>query len=115
MRKDHALSVQEAVRKLSALPADTLSLPDRGRLKVGAFADVVVFDPASIEDHATFAKPHQLATGVRYVVVNGQLALREGEPTGAPTGRFVRGRAAKAAGGACRSAASDWSWPGSRK
>jgi N-acyl-D-amino-acid deacylase len=110
VRKDHALSVEEAVRKLTSLPADTLSLPDRGRLKPGAFADVVVFDPATIQDHATFAKPHQLATGVQYVLVNGKLALRDGEATGAPTGRFVRGRAATAAGGACKAEASQWTW-----
>jgi N-acyl-D-amino-acid deacylase len=110
VRKDHALSVQEAVRKLTSLPADTLSLPDRGRLKAGAFADIVVFDPATIQDHATFAKPHQLATGVRHVLVNGQVALRDGEATGAPTGRFVRGRAATAAGGACKARADQWTW-----
>jgi N-acyl-D-amino-acid deacylase len=110
VRKDHALSVEQAVRKLTSLPADTLSLPDRGRLKAGAFADVVVFDPATIQDHATFAKPHQLATGVQHVLVNGKLALRDGEPTGASTGRFVRGRAATAAGGACKASASQWTW-----
>jgi N-acyl-D-amino-acid deacylase len=110
VRKDHALSVEEAVRKLTSLPADTLSLPDRGRLTAGAFADVVVFDPATIQDHATFAKPHQLATGVQHVLVNGKLALRDGEATGAPTGRFVRGRAATAAGGACKAEASQWTW-----
>jgi N-acyl-D-amino-acid deacylase len=110
VRKDHALSVEQAVRKLTSLPADTLSLPDRGRLKAGAFADLVVFDPATIQDHATFAKPHQLATGVQHVLVNGKLALRDGEPTGASTGRFVRGRAATAAGGACKASASQWTW-----
>jgi N-acyl-D-amino-acid deacylase len=110
VRKDHALSMEEAVRKLTSLPADTLSLPDRGRLKAGAFADVVVFDPATIQDHATFAKPHQLATGVQHVLVNGKVALRDGEATGAPTGRFVRGRAATAAGGACKAEASQWTW-----
>ncbi|WP_295998433.1 amidohydrolase family protein [Rugamonas sp.] len=110
VRKDHALSVEEAVRKLTTLPADTLSLPEHGRLKSGAFADVVVFDPATIEDHATFAKPHQFATGVSHVVVNGRLALRDGEATGAATGRFVRGRAATSAGGACKANASQWSW-----
>ena len=110
VRKDHALSVEEAVRKLSSLPADVLSLPERGRLKKGAFADVVVFDPATIQDHATFEKPHQLATGVSQVLVNGRFAVRDGAPTGAATGRFVRGRAATASGGACKADASQWSW-----
>src|SRR5262249_35494364 len=60
VRKDHVLTVEEAVRKLTSLPADNLSLKDRGRLKVGHFADVVVFDPNTIQDHATYQKPHQL-------------------------------------------------------
>lgn len=107
VRKDQVLSVAQAVRKLSTLPADVLSLPERGRLKSGAFADIVVFDPQTIQDHATFAQPHQLATGVQHVLVNGRFALRDGEPTGAPTGRVVRGRAA---GGACKTEASQWSW-----
>jgi N-acyl-D-amino-acid deacylase len=111
VRKDHVLTVQEAVRKLSALPADNLSLTQRGRLTAGNFADVVVFDPDNIQDHATFDRPHQLSTGVSYVLVNGKLALREGNATGAATGRVVRGRAWKdAPGGGCRASASDWTW-----
>ncbi|MEP6885456.1 MAG: D-aminoacylase [Gammaproteobacteria bacterium] len=111
VRKDHALSVEQAVRKLATLPADNLSLPDRGRLKAGAFADVVVFDPNTIQDHATYAKSHQLSTGVSYVVVNGKLAVTDGAPTGAATGRVVRGRAwTGMAGGGCRAAAKDWTW-----
>lgn len=110
VRKDHALTLAQAVRQLSALPADVLSLPDRGRLKKGAYADIVVFDPATIQDHATFAQPHQLATGVQDVVINGRLALHDGVATGAATGRFVRGRAAKATGGACKASASQWIW-----
>ena len=66
---------------------------DRDRLKVGAFADVVVFDPNTIQDHATFEKPHQLSSGVSYVIVNGRMAIKDGVPTGAATGRVVRGRA----------------------
>ncbi len=109
VRKDGALSVQEAVRKLTSLSADTLFLADRGRLKAGAYADVVVFDPATIADHATFAVPHQLATGVSHVIVNGKLALDNGAPTGAATGRVVRGRAWKGApGGGCKASASGW-------
>jgi N-acyl-D-amino-acid deacylase len=111
VRKDHALTVQEAVRKLSALPADNLSLPERGRLLKGKVADMVVFDPDTIQDHATFDKPHQLSTGVSYVLVNGKLALRDGKATGAPTGRVVRGRAWKGSpGGGCRASAQSWSW-----
>lgn len=111
VREDHALAVEEAVRKLTALPADVLSLKDRGRLVPGDFADIVVFDPATIQDHATYDKPHQLATGVSYVLVNGQFALREGYPTGAATGRVVHGRAwAGAEGGGCRNSAGDWTW-----
>jgi N-acyl-D-amino-acid deacylase len=111
VRKDHALSVEEAVRKLSALPADNLSLKDRGRLKAGNFADLVVFDPNTIQDHATYERPHQLSTGVGYVVVNGKLAIKDGKPTGIASGRVVRGRAwTGAARGGCRRSASDWTW-----
>ena len=111
VRKDHVVSVEEAVRKLTSLPADNLSLKDRGRLKAGAFADVVVFDPTTIQDHATFEKPHQLSTGVSYVLVNGTMALKDGVPTGAATGRVVRGRAWTGnPGGGCRKSAKDWTW-----
>lgn len=110
VRRDHALSVEEAVRKLTTLATDTLSLPQRSRLKAGAYADVIVFDPATIQDHATFERPHQLATGVRDVFINGKAALRDGEPTGAATGRVVRGRAAKVDGGACKATAGQWRW-----
>ncbi len=111
VRKDHALSIEAAVRKLSTLPADNLSLPDRGRLSAGAYADVVVFNPDTIQDHATYDRPHQLSTGVNQVIVNGRFALRDGKATGASTGRVVRGRAwSGAAGGGCQKSASDWSW-----
>jgi N-acyl-D-amino-acid deacylase len=113
VRKDHALTIEDAVRKLSALPAENLSLRDRGRLQSGYFADVVVFDPNTIQDHATYEKPHQLSTGVSYVVVNGKLALADGKPTGAATGRVVRGRAwtgGGAGGVGCRRSARDWTW-----
>lgn len=110
-RETGDIKLTDAVRRLTSLPADNLSLFDRGRLKVGAFADVVVFDPATIADHSTYDKPDQLATGVDDVLVNGRFALRAGKPTGAPTGRFVRGRAwTGAPSGGCRAAASQWSW-----
>jgi len=111
VRKDHALRVEEAVRKLSSLPADNLSLTDREHLRPGAFADVVVFDPNTIQDHATYKDPHQLATGVSYVVVNGKMAIKDGEPTGAASGRVVRGRAWPGGPqGGCRGSAKDWQW-----
>jgi len=111
VRKDHVLSVAAAVRKLTSLPADNLSLPDRCRLKAGAAADVVVFDPATIQDHATYDRPHQLSTGVSQVIVNGEFAVRDGKATGAHSGRVVRGRAwTGAAGGGCRKSAADWPW-----
>jgi N-acyl-D-amino-acid deacylase len=111
VREEKVLSLQEAIHKLAALPAATLSLPDRGMLKVGNFADVVVFDPATIQDHATYEQPAQLATGVDEVWVNGVRALRHGEATGAASGRAVRGRAwTGAPGGGCRASAHDWTW-----
>lgn len=111
VREEHVITLQEAIRKLAAFPAATLSLADRGTLRAGGFADVVIFDPETIQDHATYEHPHQLATGVDDVWVNGVRALDHGEPTGAASGRAVRGRAWKgAAGGGCRRSAADWSW-----
>ena len=111
VRETHAATLPDAIRRLTSLPADNLSLADRGRLKVGAFADVVVFDPATIADHATYEKPAQLATGVDDVLVNGRFAFRDGKPTGAATGRVVRGRAwTGAPGGGCRANAAAWRW-----
>ena len=111
VRDEHALTFEEAVRKLTALPADNLSLQKRGRLKVGYLADVVVLDPATIQDRATFEKPHQLATGVQDVWVNGVRALKDGVATGAPSGRVVHGRAwTGAPGGGCRASSRDWTW-----
>ena len=111
VREEKVLTLQEAVRKLAALPAATLSLADRGRLQAGFFADIVIFDPATIQDHATYGHPHQLATGVDDVWVNGVWALRHGEATGAASGRAVRGRAwTGAGGGGCRASARDWTW-----
>ena len=91
VRDRQIISLAEAVRRLSGLPADNLSLRRRGRLAPGFFADVVVFDPARIQDHATFSEPHQFSEGVHYVLVNGSVVLRDGEPTGATPGRVVRG------------------------
>lgn len=111
VREERLLTVQEAVRKLTSLPADVLSLQGRGRLKAGNFADVVIFDPAKIQDHSTYAKPMQYATGVTDVFVNGKLALKDGEPTGSRSGRVLRGRAwTGASGGGCRRSSRDWTW-----
>ena len=110
-RDEHALTLAGAVRKLATLPADNLNLKDRGRLKAGAFADVAIFDPRTVSDHATYPKPHQLSTGVSTVLVNGVVALEDGKATDARPGRFVHGRAwAGAPGGGCRAKASDWKW-----
>lgn len=91
VRDEQLISLSEAIHRLTGLPAANLKLKGRGILKPGNYADVVIFDPAAIQDHATFAKPHQLATGVRDVIVNGSVVLRNGEHTGAMPGRFVRG------------------------
>jgi len=111
VRDERRLTLGEAVRKLAALPAHNLGLRERGMLKPGFYADVVVFDPATIQDHATFEKPHQFATGVSEVVVNGTLALEKGEPTAARPGKVVRGRGWTGwKDGGCRTSAKDWSW-----
>jgi N-acyl-D-amino-acid deacylase len=90
-RDEKVIPLEDAVRKLSALPAENLKIRERGRLQEGYFADVVVFDPAKVQDHATFDKPHQYSTGVRHVFVNGVQVLKDGEHTGATPGRVVRG------------------------
>jgi len=111
VRENHDLTLEDAVHKLTALPAQNLSLADRGLLRTGYYADIVVFDPKTIADRATYEKPHQLAVGVSDVLVNGRFALKDGKATGAPSGRFIHGRAwTGAAGGGCRKAATDWTW-----
>ena len=89
VRGEKVIPLAEAVRRLTSLPASNLGLADRGVLKEGAFADVVVFDPAAIADHATFEKPMQYAGGVVHVFVNGVQTLKDGEHTGAKAGRVV--------------------------
>ncbi len=91
VRDEKLISLEEAIRRLTAFPAETLQLDRRGALKPGYFADLVVFDPAKIQDHATFEKPHQYATGVSHVFVNGVQVLKDGEHTGAKPGQVVRG------------------------
>jgi N-acyl-D-amino-acid deacylase len=111
VRDERVISLQEAIRKLSALPAQNLSLEGRGMLRQGYFADVVIFDPATVQDHATYERPHQLSTGVEEVWINGIEALHNGTATGLPSGRFVRGRAWTGyPGGGCRAGSQQWTW-----
>ena len=91
VRDEKVVPLAEAIRRLTSLPAGNLGLRDRGSLKPGMAADVVLFDPSTIADHATFARPMQFATGVRDVFVNGVQVLKDGEPTGARPGRVVKG------------------------
>jgi N-acyl-D-amino-acid deacylase len=91
VRDERLIPLEKAIRKLAALPAENLGIERRGRLEEGFFADVVVFDPQTIQDHATYLEPHQYATGMVHVFVNGTQVLRDGEHTGATPGRVVRG------------------------
>jgi N-acyl-D-aspartate/D-glutamate deacylase len=91
VRDEKVIPMNEAIRRLSGLPATNLGLDHRGFLKEGMFADVVVFDPSTITDHATFEKPHQYATGVKHVFVNGVQVIKNGEHTGAKPGRALWG------------------------
>lgn len=95
VRDEKVISLEEAVRRLSALPCENLKIQKRGKLAPGYFADLVIFDPKTIGDKATFDQPHQYATGVNHVFVNGVQVLKDGEPTGKPAGRFVKGPGAK--------------------
>ena len=91
VRDEKLLPMEAAIRKLATLPSMNLKIDRRGQLKTGFYADVVVFDPATIQDHATFVEPHQYATGMLHVFVNGKQVLKGGEHTGATPGRAVRG------------------------
>jgi N-acyl-D-amino-acid deacylase len=90
-REEKLFTLQEAIRRMTSLPAANLGLAKRGALKAGHFADVVVFDPNEIKDKATYESPHQYAEGVKYVWVNGVMVIRDGEHTGAKPGRCIRG------------------------
>ncbi|WP_310467885.1 D-aminoacylase [Sphingomonas sp.] len=104
VRDEKTVPLADAIRRLTALPAANLGLRDRGKLSPGMVADVVLFDPATIADHATFEQPMRYATGVRDVFINGIQVLSKGEPTGATPGRFVKGSGWTGwpGGGACR-------------
>jgi N-acyl-D-amino-acid deacylase len=96
VREEKLLTLEEAIRRMTSLPASNLNLEKRGLLKPGWYADVVVFDPDSIQDHATFEDPAQYSTGILHVFVNGTLVLYNGAHTGALSGRVIRGRAYEA-------------------
>jgi N-acyl-D-amino-acid deacylase len=91
VRDEKVISLQEAIRRLTSLPASNLKIWKRGSLQIGNYADIVIFDPEKIQDHATFDKPHQYSTGMQFVLVNGVLVLDNGEHTGARPGRVVCG------------------------
>jgi N-acyl-D-amino-acid deacylase len=91
VREEKIISLQEAIRKLAKLPATNLKINNRGELKTGNYADIVIFNPSTIKDNATFEKPHQYAEGMLHVFVNGVQVLKDGEHTGAKPGQFVKG------------------------
>ena len=91
VRDEGVLSLEEAIRRMTSQPAQNISIRDRGQLTAGYYADIVVFDPDEVQDHATFKEPHQYSTGVEHVIINGVQVLKDGEHTGATPGRVVRG------------------------
>jgi N-acyl-D-amino-acid deacylase len=97
VRDEQIITLGEAIRRLTLLPATNLHVDRRGALEPGFFADLAIFDPATIADHATYESPRQYATGMRFVLVNGVIVLKDGEHTGALPGRIVRGAGSRAA------------------
>jgi N-acyl-D-amino-acid deacylase len=95
VRDEHVMPLEDAVRKATSAVATRLSIPDRGMLREGFFADITVFDPETIGDRSTFEQPHQLSVGVKYVLINGQMVVRDGRHTGAKPGRVLRGPGAR--------------------
>ncbi|MBL7856617.1 MAG: D-aminoacylase [Cyclobacteriaceae bacterium] len=95
VRDEKVIPMEEAIRRMTALPARNLNIRKRGTLTIGNFADVAIFDPATVQDHATFENPHQYATGMIHVLINGKFVLYEGEHTGTTPGRFIRGQGSK--------------------
>jgi N-acyl-D-amino-acid deacylase len=98
VREEHLLGLEEAIRKFSALPAQRMRLTDRGVLKQGLWADIVVFDPEEVADKATFENPNQLSVGMKYVLVNGVSVIADGNATNALPGRILRGASASSPG-----------------
>jgi N-acyl-D-amino-acid deacylase len=91
VREEKVITLAESIRRLASFPAGNLKLDRRGKLETGYYADIVIFDPDTISDHATYEKPRQYATGMVHVFVNGTQVLKDGEHTGAKPGRVVRG------------------------
>ena len=91
VRELHSISLEEAIRKATSLPAQRLGIRDRGLLREGFYADIVVLDPQAVMDRATYEKPHQYAEGIAYVLVNGEIVVDEGHITDARPGMVVRG------------------------
>ena len=89
VREEGVLSLPDAVRKMTSLPAQYLRLSDRGRIAVGLAADITIFDPARVADRATYERPCEPSIGIEHVLVNGQAVIEAGKPTGALPGRFV--------------------------
>jgi N-acyl-D-amino-acid deacylase len=90
VRQEKQLPLEEAIRKMTSLSASTFQLKDRGEIREGAWADLVVFDPATVQDQATFASPHLCATGFKHVFVNGIETVADDQHTGARAGRAIR-------------------------
>jgi N-acyl-D-amino-acid deacylase len=97
VRARRLLPLEQAVRKMTSLPAEHFGFEGRGLLRPGYFADIVVFDPATVSDTATFERPHAYAAGVPYVLVNGTVVVRNGEHTGARAGQVLRKEIARGA------------------
>jgi N-acyl-D-amino-acid deacylase len=97
VRDQHLLTLEQAIRKFTSLPAQRMGLRDRGLLRTGAFADITIFDPATVNDAATFKDPHRPSAGIEYVFVNGVLSLEHGKVTGQLGGRPLRGPGYRAA------------------
>lgn len=91
VRADNIITLEQAIYKLTSLPATNLKIKNRGALQTGFYADIVIFDPDKIQDNATFEVPHQYATGMMHVFVNGTQVIKNGDHTGALPGRVVRG------------------------
>jgi N-acyl-D-amino-acid deacylase len=95
VREKRLVGLEEAIRKMSSLPAQTFNLWDRGLLRPGMAADVVIFDEKTVADRATFEQPKQYAAGIDYVIVNGQVVIEKGSHSGAKSGKVLRARGAK--------------------
>jgi len=91
VRDEKLITLREAIHRLTGLPAKRLKLDQRGLLKEGYYADITIFDPENIQDHATFENPHQYSTGIHHVWVNGEEVVKDGQHTGKKPGKFVRG------------------------